>query len=125
MTRFKTVLAALAVTSAMALSTAASAQTKYEKLELEGLTPELRKQVEVRMTGRQTVRGILETMLLNNISDKVAYNQVVAIDFDKAVIVVTNPKGAVRAYSFDPATLKVDPNSTPKPSTPSTAPKKN
>jgi hypothetical protein len=111
MTNFKTVLAALAVTSALALSTAAAAMTKYEKLELEGLSPALRKQVEARMTGQQTVRGILETMLLNNISDKVANNQVVAIDFDNAVIVVTNPEAATRAYRFDPATLAVNPAS--------------
>ncbi len=124
MTNIKTVLTALAVTSALALSAAAAAMTKYEKLELEGLSPDVRKQVEARMTGRQTVRGILETMLLNNISDKVVYNQVVAIDFDKGVIVVTNPKGAVRAYSFNTGTLAVDSTSTPKPSTPLAAPKK-
>lgn len=118
MTKFKTILTAVAVTSALALSTAAAAMTKYEKLALDGLAPDVRKQVEVRMTGRQTVRGILETMLLNNISDKVVYNQVVAIDFDKAVIVVTNPKGAVRAYGFNPATLAVNSTSMPKPSTP-------
>jgi hypothetical protein len=117
MRNIKTILTALAVTSALALSTAAAAMTKYEKLELEGLSPAVRKQVEARMTGQQTVRGILETMLLNNISDKVVYNQVVAIDFDKAVIVVTNPKGAVRAYGFDPATLAVNPASMPKPAT--------
>jgi hypothetical protein len=124
MTSIKTLLAAIAVTSALALSSAAGAMTKYEKLEIEGLSPAVRKQVEARMTGQQTVRGILETMLLNNISDKVVYNQVVAIDFDKAVIVVTNPKGAVRAYQFDTATLAVNPASTPKPSTPAAEPKK-
>jgi hypothetical protein len=111
MTNFKTVLAAVAVTSALALSTAAAAMTKYEKLELEGLSPTLRKQVEAQMTGQQTVRGILETMLLNNISDKVVNNQVVAIDFDSALIVVTNPQGATRAYRFDPTTLAVNPAS--------------
>ncbi len=118
MTNFKTILTAVAVTSALALSSAAAAMTKYEKLALDGLASDVRKQVEARMTGRQTVRGILETTLLNNISDKVVYNQVVAIDFDKAVIVVTNPKGAVRAYSFNTATLAVDSTSKPKPSTP-------
>jgi hypothetical protein len=30
------------------------------------LTPDLRSQVEARVTNGQTVRGILETMLLNN-----------------------------------------------------------
>ena len=123
MIRFKTAAAALALALATAAA-AAPALTAYEKAELAQLSPEVRKQVEARMTGQQTVRGILETMLLNSISEKVAYNQVVAIDFDKSIIVVTNPKGAVRAYEFDATTLVVNPNSTPKPSAPAAMKKK-
>jgi hypothetical protein len=118
MISFRPLVIATTVASVVLFAAPAASLTKYEKLELEGLSPTLRKQVEARMTGQQTVRGIMETMLLNTISDKVVYNQVVAIDFDKAVIVVTNPKGAMRAYSFDTSTLAIDSKSTPKPSTP-------
>ena len=64
-------------------------------------------QIEARITGGQTVRGILETMLLNNISQLFATNRVVAVDFDKGVAVVEGTNGQVKAFSFDVATLVI------------------
>jgi hypothetical protein len=81
--------------------------TPLEKAELARLTPQLRSHVEVRMTSSQTVRGILETMLLNNISQLFAANRVVAIDFDKGVLVVAGANGEVKAFNFDVATLVI------------------
>jgi hypothetical protein len=81
--------------------------TALEKAELAQLTPQLRSQIEARITGGQTVRGILETMLLNNISQLFATNRVVAVDFDKGVAVVEGTNGQVKAFSFDVATLVI------------------
>jgi hypothetical protein len=81
--------------------------TAFEKAELAQLTPQLRSQVEARMTGGQTVRGVLETMLLNNISQLFAANRVVAIDFDKGVAVAEGTNGQVKAFNFDVATLVI------------------
>ena len=71
------------------------------------LTPQLRGQIEARITGGQTVRGILETTLLNNISQLFATNRVVAVDFDKGVAVVEGTNGQVKAFNFDVATLVI------------------
>jgi hypothetical protein len=81
--------------------------TAFEKAELAQLTPQLRSQVEARMTGGQTVRGILETMPLNNISKLFATNRVVAIDFDKGVAVVDGTNGQIKAFNFDVTTLVI------------------
>src|SRR5580692_3726214 len=72
--------------------------TALEKAELAQLTPQ---------PGSQTVRGILETMLLNNISQLFATNRVVAVDFDKGVAVVEGTNGQVKAFSFDVTTLVI------------------
>jgi len=79
--------------------------TPFEKAELAQLTPQLRYQVEARMTTGRTVRGILETIRLNNISQLFAANRVVAIDFDKGVVAGAN--GEVKAFNFDVATLVI------------------
>jgi hypothetical protein len=80
--------------------------TAFEKAELAQLTPQLRSQVEARMVGGQTVRGVLETMLLNNISQLFVANRVVAIDFDKGVAVVEGPN-ARQGLNFDIAKLVI------------------
>jgi hypothetical protein len=101
------IAAALAVMLLASGGTLAYYATAFEKAKLAQLTPQLRSQVEARMTGGQTVRGILETMLLNNISQLFAANRVVAIDFDKGVAVVEGTNGQAKAFNFDVATLVV------------------
>ena len=71
--------------------------TALEKVELAQLTPQLRSQIEARITGGQTVRGILETMLLNNISQLFATNRVVAVDSEVGTVVAQQ----VVAYTTD------------------------
>ena len=83
--------------------------TALEKAELAQLSSSLRSQVEARMTNGQTVRGILETRLLNNISLQFAANRVVAVDFDKGVAVVEGTNGQQKSFTFDVATLVLKP----------------
>jgi hypothetical protein len=59
------------------------------------------------MTGGQTVRGILETMPLNNVSALFATNRIVAADFEKGVVVVDGTNGQVRPFEFDVTTLAI------------------
>ena|SRR5271166_796285 len=101
------IAAALALMLLAAGGAFAYEATALEKTELAQLTPQLRSQVEARMTGGQTVRGILETMLLNNISQLFAANRVVAVDFDKGVAVVEGTNGQIKAFNFDVATLVI------------------
>ena len=83
----------------------ANEPTAFEKAELAQLSPQLRTQVEARITSGQTVRGILETMLLNNTALDLAANKVVAVDFQTGVEVVEGPNGQIKAFPFDVATL--------------------
>ena len=75
------VVAALAVILLASTGAFAYDATAFERAELTQLRPQLRSQVEARMTSGQTVRGILDTMLLNNVSQLFAANRVIAVDF--------------------------------------------
>jgi hypothetical protein len=107
----KALVAALTLMAAglpVAVAAAAGYQaTPLEKAELAQLTPDLRKEVESRMVNGQTVRGILETMLLNNLSLLFASNRVVAADFDKGVVAVEGKNNEIKTYPFDIATLVI------------------
>lgn len=107
----RNVTALVALLASMTLPTVSHAleASALEKAELGQLNPDLRAQVEARMVNGQTVRGILEMMLLNNISLLSASNMVVAIDFDKGISVVERTNGQVRAFPFDVTMLVVKP----------------
>lgn len=81
--------------------------TAMDKAELAQLSPQLRSQVEARMVSGQTVHGILEAMLLNNVSQDFASGHIVATDFQRGDIVVENKGGQLRVFPFDVATLTV------------------
>ena len=51
------------------------------------------------------MRGILETILLNNVSLLFATNRVVAVDFDKGVAVFDGNDGQAKSFLFDVTTL--------------------
>jgi hypothetical protein len=99
------VIERLAVTLLASGAAFANEPTAFEKAELAQLSPQLRTQVEARITSGQTVRGILETMLLNNTALDLAANKVVAVDFQTGVEVVEGPNGQIKAFPFDVATL--------------------
>lgn len=78
----------------------------FEQAELAQLQPELRAQVEARLAaGGQTVRGILDTMLLNSISLKFATGKLVAVDWEKGVAVADGADGQLHVVPFDAKSL--------------------
>ena len=86
----------------MAPLTAAQAQA-----ELAYLTPAVRAEVERRATGGNTVRGVIETMLLNAVSSAFAAQKVLAVDFVKGVVVVEGANNEVRSFPFDVTLLQL------------------
>jgi subtilisin family serine protease len=100
----KTCAAAVAA-ALLASAAAAMPPTSLEKAELSMLAPAKQKEVLARATGGNTVDGVIETMLLNQISDEFAQGNVVGVDFDDAVFVVRNKKGQLRVYEFDTVNL--------------------
>ena len=81
--------------------------TPMERAELQQLNPQLRQTVESRMVGGQSVHGILETMLLNNVSKDFATRKVVATDFQRGDLVVEGTNGEIRVFPFDTETLVI------------------
>lgn len=98
------VLLALTVTMGSALAAPMSAQDK--KL-LARLSPELRKEVVSRLTPGETVRGILEVMLLNRLSMLSAegYKEVI-VDHERGTAVITYPNGRKETVKFDITTYE-------------------
>jgi hypothetical protein len=99
--------AALAATFLMADTAFAEMPTPFQRAELAQLSPTVRSQVEARLKGKQTVRGIVETMLLNNISKQFAAKRVVAVDFEIGVATVEGKDGSIRTFPFEIPTLIV------------------
>jgi hypothetical protein len=88
-------------------SAQAAEMTAKDKAVLDTLSPQLQEQVKARLTEGNTVRGVLETMLLNNISELFAVNRIQAVDFDRGVAIVERADGNVDTVYFDTATLVV------------------
>jgi hypothetical protein len=107
MMRMHKSLAAAAVAASVLLSSAAYAYTPtaLEKAELAQLSPAKQKEVLARATGGNTIHGVIETMLLNQISDDFASGKVVGLDVTEGVIVVQNKKGQLKAFGFDTVNL--------------------
>ena len=99
-------MSTIAIAALPALAVAADMDA-FEKAELAQLSPKLRADVEARMTGGQTTRGILETLLLNNISSLFAARKVTAVDVEKGIAVVETQDGTLKAVPFDVTTLDV------------------
>ena len=101
------IAAALAVMLLASGGAFAKGPTAFEKAELAQLSPQLRSQVKARLTDGQTVRGILETMLLNNIKAKHPASRIVAMDFGRGVAVVQLSNRSMRTVQFDTTTLAI------------------
>jgi hypothetical protein len=101
---------AAAIGTALLVASAGYAQvaTTLEQAELAGLSPQLRAEVEARMKqGRQTVYEILTTTLLNRIKAKHLGSEIVALDFNRGIVIVRTPHGRLRASHFDTTTLEL------------------
>lgn len=99
---------ALATTFILLGSTAfAQVATTLEQAELAGLTPEKRAEVESRLVGGNTVYGVLQTILLNNIKAKHEASKILALDFNRGRAVVETPHGKIKMVDFDTTTLVI------------------
>jgi len=102
---------AAAIGTALLVTSAGYAQvaTTLEQAELAGLSPQLRAEVEARMKqgGTQTVYEILKTTLLNRIKAKHLGSEIVALDFNRGIVIVRTPGGRLRASRFDTTTLEL------------------
>lgn len=76
---------------------------------LDGLSPQLREEVKARATGENTVTGVLETMLLNSISEALATGEVaiVEVDYVEGMATVQMPDGETETVSFETETLEI------------------
>jgi hypothetical protein len=79
--------------------------TPMEKAELAQLTPQVRSDVQARLGQGETVHGVLETMLLNRVSQDYATQRIVATDFQRGDLVIEGPNGQIRTVPFDVTTL--------------------
>ena len=111
MRKFSMAVGALALVASFGVSSVASAKdhSAVEKAELSMLSPAKQKEVLARAVGGNTVSGVIETMLLNQLSADWASGDAISIDFVQDVFVVRNKKGQLQDYVFDAATLTVTP----------------
>lgn len=100
---------ALGAALGIGLATAAVAQParEFERAELGYLNADVRAEVERRATGGNTPRGVMETIMLNNLQLRLPATEVVAVDFLKSTVVYRTPDGALRTARFNPANLTV------------------
>jgi hypothetical protein len=96
-------LAALGFTTA---AVPAAAQTsmgsrEFQQAELGELSPALREEVQRRVTGGNTPRGVLETMLLNSMQERFPASRIVAIDMGRGVAVIQTAERQFKALTFN------------------------
>lgn len=102
-------LVALSVpTSALAQ---AKSQSSLDRAVLSELDAPTRASVESRVTGGNTVMGVIGTTLLNNYYKAGARNpgqavSVAAIDFSRGVVVFNRAPNVLELQRFDPKTLR-------------------
>lgn len=90
----------------LAVSLPAQAQTsmgsrEFQQAELTEVSPAIRAEVERRATGGNTVRGVLETMLLNEISGRWPGSRIIAVDMGRGVAAIGLPDNSLRAVQFN------------------------
>jgi hypothetical protein len=76
----------------------------------EMLSPETRREITQRATGGNTVYGVLETILLNNLQILDARglgSRIIAIDFSREVMVASIANEAPKVFRFDRRTLAI------------------
>ena len=95
------------VATATVLGLSAAFAQVATTLELAGLTPEKRAEVQARVVGGNTVYEVLQTILLNNIKAKHPGNRIVALDFNRGIAVIEVPGGTIKAVNFDTTTLAI------------------
>jgi hypothetical protein len=98
--------AALALAGLGALPAAAQSSMgsrEFQQAELTEVSPTIRAEVERRVAAGpgNTVRGVLETMLLNEIGTRWAGSRIVAVDMGRGVAVIQTADNQMRAVTFN------------------------
>jgi hypothetical protein len=96
--------AAIATLPALAI---AADIAMIDPAELSQLSPQTQAQEKAQATGGNTIRGVMETMLLNSAPASLDFNRLIAVDFRKAICVFELKNGGLKAVPFDTATLKI------------------
>ena len=100
------VAAALAMAVTIPLPSVAQSSAgsrEFQLAELSELSPALRGEVERRVAQApgNTPRGVLESMLLNELQLREPASRIVGIDMGRGVVVIQPPGGAMKAYTFN------------------------
>ena len=100
------VAAALAMAVTIPLPSVAQSSAgsrEFQLAELSELSPALRGEVERRVAQApgNTPRGVLESMLLNELQLREPASRIVGIDMGRGVVVIQQPGGAMKAYTFN------------------------
>ena len=94
-------LALLAASAWPAAAQSSMGSREFQQAELSEVSPAIRTEVERRATGGNTIRGVLETMLLNEIGARWAGSRIVATDMGRGVAVVQLPDNSLKAITFN------------------------
>lgn len=93
--------AALALVAGSAAAQSSAGSREFQRAELAEVSPAIRAEVERRATGGNTIRGVLETMLLNEISARWPGSRLVAMDMGRGVGVFALPDNSLKAATFN------------------------
>jgi hypothetical protein len=76
---------------------------EFQQAELTEVSPTIRSEVERRVASApgNTVRGVLETMLLNELQARDPGSRIVAVDMGRGVVVIQLPNNTMKAYTFN------------------------
>ncbi|MCZ8146496.1 MAG: hypothetical protein O9325_01415 [Roseomonas sp.] len=80
---------------------------EFERVELGYLNEATRAEVTRRATAGNTHRGVMETIMLNNLQLRLPATEVVLIDFLKTTVAYRSPDGQLRTARFNPADLSI------------------
>ena len=89
--------------AAPAVAQTSAGSREFQAAELSEVSPALRAEVERRVAASpgNTVRGVLETMLLNEISVRWPGSRLVAMDMARGVGVFAQPDNTLKAVTFN------------------------
>lgn len=76
---------------------------EFQQAELSEVSPAIRAEVERRVAASpgNTIRGVLETMLLNEIQVRWPGSRLVAVDMGRGVAVIGLPDNSMKAITFN------------------------
>jgi len=84
-----------------------AAATAAQQKQLDRLSPQVRAQVEARLGPGQTVKEVVETMMLNDLSREYAEADYFIFDHEAQTVTVIHMSGKREVLAYDPATMVI------------------